>query len=63
MRCINFLEKWKDANGDYDLFAKEIRSDKSQKHRILLGDPKWAVDRAISEAKLYIDYWSKGKVF
>lgn len=63
MRCINFLEKWNDANGDYDSFAKEIRGDKSQKHRILLGDPKWAVDRAINEAKLYIDYWSKGKVF
>ena len=63
IRCRNFLEKWENANGDYDAFAKEIRSDKTHKHRILLGKPKWAVDRAVNEAKLYIENWSKGKIF
>lgn len=63
IRCRNFLEKWENRNGDYDAFAKEIRSDKTRKHRILLGEPKWAIDRAINEAKIYIENWSKGKVF
>ena len=29
----------------------------------MLGKPKWAVDRAVNEAKLYIENWSKGKIF
>ncbi len=62
-RCKKLVEMWENSNKDYDLFASEIRSDKTLTHRILLGDSKWAVERAINEAKKYIDNWKSGKVF
>ncbi len=62
-RSKDFIQKWDNSNQNYDTFADEIRSDKRSEHRILLGESQWAVDRALKEAKTYIDNWNKGKVF
>ena len=54
---------WNNSNKDYLEFANEIRSKKDSKHRILLGEEKWAVERALKEAEIYISEWEKGNVF
>ena len=42
---------WNNSNKDYLEFANEIRSKKDSKHRILLGEEKWAVERALKRQK------------
>ena len=62
-RCSEFISMWNNSNKDYLEFANEIRSKKDSKHRILLGEEKWAVERALKEAEIYISEWEKGNVF
>ena len=61
-RCHEFLDICNDLK-DAEKISEAITNNKSENHRILLGDKKWAVSRAKKEAKLFIKMWNEGKVF
>ena len=63
IRAKEFIQIWENSNKNYQEFASEIRANKKQKHRILLGEEKFSIDRALNEAKSYISEWEKGNVF
>ena len=62
-RSSEFISLWNDSKKDYVEFANQIRSKKKSKHRILLGDEKWAINRALDEAKSFISEWERGNTF